>query len=577
MKTKLAVLSVTGALLLTLGLAACGNSGSKASSSPSSPPTVSPSASPTAPAQVVKVESVGVPPATSVKVGDTLVVTLNSNATTGYLWTVQGSGIADTGILKQMGKAQVLPPKSDLMGAPSKTQFTFQAVKKGSDQLEFWYARPSDTGNPGASYALIVNVGKGHLPVTVTATENYTAETAQIRSGDTLQVEIRNAVSAGKAAWKVASSTAPVKLTTQKWSSGHGGTAVLKFTGTAAGSGALVLVNQPPGDVPLQTYALPVSVKAPQKPIVVQVNQNDDGEALAVKAGDTIEVMLPDQPSTDFQWQFQKPNAKVLKAVGKPVFTPNNDTIGAKGKTMWTFTVVGPGKAPLIADYNQVPAQATPVKTFQVDVAAKPGYRPKTVAAVADYPSETLSVKPGDVIDLELAAKAGTWAPQGSSRQLTNSPPSTSGGKTVVAYTARSAGVVTSLLIAHGNKSWPDQAYGFTTVVGKGKAPETIAAVERRAAKPVTMKVGETLTVELPGNPTTGFQWVTDEYVGTAVLEQVGTPAFTANSDLMGAPGVFSVTFTATAAGSQPLTFLYEGPADGTSPDGIYMTWVTVQ
>jgi inhibitor of cysteine peptidase len=568
-------LSVAGALLLALGLAACGGSGSGGSSA--SPTPASPSASPTAAAQIVKVEAVGVPPATNVKVGDTLVVTLNSNATTGYQWTVQGSGISDTGVLKQVGKAKVLPPKSDLMGAPSKTQFTFQAVKKGSDQLEFWYARPSDPGQPGASYALIVNVGKGHLPVTVTATEDYTAETAQIRTGDTLEVEIRNAAATGKAAWKVAASTAPVQLRTQKWSSGNGGTVMLKFTGTATGSGALVLVNQPPGDVPLQTYALPVSVKAPQKPITVQLTKHDDGEDLAVKAGDIIQVTLPDQPSTDFAWEFQKPNAKVLKQVGQPAFTPNNDTIGAKGKTTWTFKVAGPGKAPLIADYNQVPAEAMPMKTFQVNVAAKPGYRPKTFEAVASYPSETMSVKPGDVIVLELAAKAGTWVPQGSSKHLTNSPPSSSGGKTVVAYTARSAGVVTSLLLAAGTQSLPDQAYAFTTVVGKGKAPATISAVERRAAKPVTMKVGETLTVQLPGNPTTGYQWVTDEYVGAAVLEQVGTPTFTANSELMGAPGVFSVTFKATAPGSQPLTFLYEGPADGTSPDGIYMTWVTVE
>jgi hypothetical protein len=31
------------------------------------------------------------------------------------------------------------------------------------------------------------------------------------------------------------------------------------------------------------------------------------------------------------------------------------------------------GKATLIADYTQVPAAATPVKTFRVNVAAEPG------------------------------------------------------------------------------------------------------------------------------------------------------------------------------------------------------------
>ena len=48
---------------------------------------------------------------------------------------------------------------------------------------------------------------------------------------------------------------------------------------------------------------------------------------------------------------------------------------------VWTFTVVGPGKAPLIANYQQVPAQAMPVKTWQVNIAAKPGFTPKTVSA----------------------------------------------------------------------------------------------------------------------------------------------------------------------------------------------------
>ena len=442
------------ALLVAPALAACGGSGGGAAS-PS--PSASPSASSSAAAQVVKVEEVAVPTASALRVGDTLVVTLSSNASTGYVWAVEGSGITDTGILKQVGTAQIVAPKSGLEGAPGKTRFTFQAVKQGSDQLEFWYARPSDPGQPGASYALIVDVGKGHLPVTVTAGEDYTAETAQLRTGDTLTVEIQHAVSAGKAAWKVSSSTAPLKLKGQTWKSANGGTALLKFVGTGTGSGALVLVNQPPGEVPLQTYALPVYVKKPQQPITVQLTRKDDNETVALKAGDTLQVALPANPSTDFQWTFQKLPAKVLKQQGDPEFTPNNDTIGSPGKMMWTFAVVGPGKAQLVAEYDSVPPQDTPATTFQVTVTAKPGYRPKTVEAVETYPSETTSIKPGDVIQLELAAKAGTWTPQGSGKQLPAGAPTTSGDKTVVDYAAKAPGVVTSLLLAQGQGSWPDQ------------------------------------------------------------------------------------------------------------------------
>ena len=549
--------------------------GSSSAASPVASPTSSPS--PSVAPKVVKVDSVGVPPATTLKVGDKLVVVLNSNSTTGYAWKVAGSGIADTGILKQVGKPKLLAPESDLEGAPNKTQFTFQAVKKGTDQLEFWYMPPGGSGAPGATYALIVDVGKGHLPVTISAGEDYTAETAQVRIGDTLVVEIRHASSDGAAAWKTSSSTAPVVLTGQKWSSKNGGTATLKFGGMEPGSGTIVLVNKPQGSPPLQTYAVPVVVKAPKKPITIQLTSKDVGQTVAATAGDTIQATLPEQPSTGFTWVVRKPNPNVLKLSGKPKFKPNNDTIGAAGKTMYTYKVVGPGNTSLVADYVSADAPDTPVQTVKVGVAAKPGFKAKTVAAVADYPSETTSVKPGDVINLELSASAGAWTPQGSSKALRAGKPKTSGKKTVVTYTAKSSGNVTSLLLAQGTGSWPNQAYAFTTVIGKGEVPKTVDAAARRSVKPVELSVGQTVQFELPGNATTGYAWTADPYVGTQVLQQVGDAVYTADAEIPGSPGVFTLTFTAVAAGAEPLTFLYQGPGDAASPDGIYMVWVSVQ
>jgi len=434
--------------------------GSSSASSPIASPT--PSLAPSVAAKVVKVDSVGVPSATTLKVGDKLIVVLNSNSTTGHSWKVEGSGIADTGIMKQLGKPKLLAPESDLAGAPNKTQFTFQAVKKGTDQLELWYVPPGGSGDPGATYALIVDVGKGHLPVTVSA-------------------------------------------------------------------------------------------------------------------GDTIQATLPEQPSTGSTWVVRKPNPNVLKLSGKPQFKPNNDTIGAAGKTMYTFKVVGPGNASLAADYVSADAPGTPVQTIKVGVAAKPGFKAKTVAAVADYPSETTSVKPGDVIQLELAASAGAWAPQGSSTALTAGKPKTSGKKTFVTYTAKSSGNVTSLLLADGTGTWPNQAYAFTTVIGKGEVPKTVNAAARRSVKPVELSVGQTVQFVLPGNATTGYAWTADPNVGAQVLRQVGDAVYTADSEFPGSPGVFTLTLEAIAAGAEPLTLLYQGPGDAASPDGIYMTWVHVQ
>ena len=39
-----------------------------------------------------------------------------------------------------------------------------------------------------------------------------------------------------------------------------------------------------------------------------------------------------------------------------------------------------------------------PVKTWQVDVAAKPGFTPKTVGVVDTYPADSVHVLPGDEV-----------------------------------------------------------------------------------------------------------------------------------------------------------------------------------
>ena len=571
------IILIAAALLLALGLAACGGSGTGvASSSPA--PKASGSPSPAAASQTVTVDEALMPTAVNLRVGDKLQVLLHSNtASTGYVWTAEG--MEEEAVLTLIGEAVIVPAKSALPGAPGKTRFTFQAMGKGTEQLGFWYARPSDKGNPGAAYALIVNVAKGHLPVEVTAGEEYTAEIAQIRLGDTLQVVIQHASSQGKAAWQPASFTAPLKAAGgQKYSSANGGTVTMDFEGTATGTGVLVLVNRPSGDPPLQTYSLPVNVKPVKQPIIIQVNHKDADESFTTKVGDTVQLTLPVQPSTGYEWVIKKPKPTVLKQVGKPQFTANNETVGAKGKMLWTFDVIGAGQAPVRALLEGPDAASTgPAEELDFTVLAKPGFKPKLVEAVNAYPAPTAYVRPGDQIKLTLDAKAGTWAPQGTSNQLTHKKPAVSGGKAVVVYTAKSKGITTRVLVANAPGNWPNQAYAFSAVVGKGKLPKTVTAAEQKVAKSVQLAVGETLIVELPGNATTGFAWTVSPLAVAGVIEQVGDITLTASTDLMGAPGVFTAQFKGVGVGSVPLLMLYEGPGSQPVVDGIWMTMVTVQ
>lgn len=318
---------------------------------------------------------------------------------------------------------------------------------------------------------------------------------------------------------------------------------------------------------------------APAKPITLQLNRYDNNENRAVKVGDTVQVKLPDQPSTPFQWKFQKPDPAVFKQVGQPRFFSNSTAIGAKGSMVWTFAVVGTGSAPLIADYQEVPAQAMPVDTWQVNFKAKPGFTPKTVYAVDAYPADTVHAVPGDTIKLTLDSSAGAWSVvSGSSRQLVAAKPVQSGGKTVIGFTAKSHGYATPVLVASASGGYPAQAYAFTATIGQGRAPITIDAAEHHAVKPIVVNAGQTFDIALGSNSAfTGYTWQTAKIANTLVVQQAGEPTIMPpDSSLPGASGVTLMHYKALAKGAAELVLLYQRGADGV-PAAMYITMVNVQ
>jgi predicted secreted protein len=566
-RRKTGVIGAIGAAaLLALTVSACGDTATTDSGA-SSP---SPSASAASTTKIVESQLPGIVHA---RVGDTITVTLHSNSSTGYQWVTQD--LSDAAVLKQVGDGKVVPSKKKLAGAPGHTQFTFEVMEEGTDEVGFWYQPPAE-GAAGATWALLVKAGPGHVPVNVDAGEEYTAETAQMRTGDNLVVTITNASDNGRHAWKMTGGAPQLKLVNQKFS---GGKEIVTFSGAAAGETTLVMVNRPNGDPPLQTFALPVALKTPAAPVTHQLNKHSDQQNFVVKGGDTIQVSLMDQPSTDFQWKFQKPNAKVLKQVGQPKFFPNNDTMGSKGKMVWTFSVVGAGKTPLIADYQSVPADAMPVKTWQVNIAAKPGFTPKTVAAAPSNPADSVHVQPGDTIKLKLAASAGTWSKPASTKQLIATKPVKQGKNVVVSLKAGHHGVATPVLTAVGSSGYPAQAYAFSATVAKGKAPVTVHANERHVAKPIEVKAGELFDIAIESNTaSTGYQWTVSSMIPDGVVQQQGDPTTEApTTDMPGAPGMTLFHFKALAAGTAQLVLLEQPPGDGGMPGAIYMTVVNVQ
>jgi inhibitor of cysteine peptidase len=92
-----------------------------------------------------------------VPVGDTLVLKLGSNVTTGFAWNEEAE-ISDTSVLKQTGH-EYISPETDLVGAAGQEVWTFKALKKGTVTVSVEYSRPWEGGEKAEwTYELTVTV-----------------------------------------------------------------------------------------------------------------------------------------------------------------------------------------------------------------------------------------------------------------------------------------------------------------------------------------------------------------------------------------------------------------------------------
>ena len=90
----------------------------------------------------------------------------------------------------------------------------------------------------------------------------------------------------------------------------------------------------------------------------------------------------------------------------------------------------------------------------------------------------------------------------------------------------------------------------------------------------IDLETGDEVELVLPGNPTTGYQWVVTE--APSILEPVGEAEFVAESGLIGAGGEFHFRFRAIEPGTAQLSLTYERPFEEVEPLDAFEIEVTV-
>lgn len=122
------------------------------------------------------------------------------------------------------------------------------------------------------------------------------------------------------------------------------------------------------------------------------------------------------------------------------------------------------------------------------------------------------------------------------------------------------AGLILSLCLLVGC----DDSSADARVVTQAQNGETVALVR-----------GETLTVELAGNPTTGYQW-TVARIDADFLRDLGS-TYEADSSAIGSGGMYAFRFEARKAGTTALALVYRRAWETSADDATYSLTVEIQ
>lgn len=117
------------------------------------------------------------------------------------------------------------------------------------------------------------------------------------------------------------------------------------------------------------------------------------------------------------------------------------------------------------------------------------------------------------------------------------------------------------------------------TLSGCGGSNQGVNLTAQDNGAEITLKRGQTLTISLESNPTTGYSWQVIE-IDAAILEQSGEAEYkqaSGTEGMTGAGGVETWRFQALAAGQTTLTLGYMRPWESVPPLETFTVQVTIR
>jgi predicted secreted protein len=103
-----------------------------------------------------------------------------------------------------------------------------------------------------------------------------------------------------------------------------------------------------------------------------QLTDADNGNSIELSVGDKIEIELPGNPTTGFQWEVSDVDSIILSPIGEPEFKPSSNAVGSGGNVILRFEAVGAGQTELkLIHHRPFEKNVPPIQTFEVIVTVK--------------------------------------------------------------------------------------------------------------------------------------------------------------------------------------------------------------
>ncbi len=101
---------------------------------------------------------------------------------------------------------------------------------------------------------------------------------------------------------------------------------------------------------------------------ILTADQHNHGQTVQLAVGDTLELRLPENPTTGYQWVTTTIDNTLLSELAHDFIPPATDAYGAGGVRILRYRALARGRSPLELTLRREWEPENPIDHFKLDV-----------------------------------------------------------------------------------------------------------------------------------------------------------------------------------------------------------------